>query len=101
MGDLNSLEDLFYHQLRDIYTTQQRFIKALPNLTESSSSREPGNAFRDHFEETSLLREPDTAKRKNFPIQNLKVNPIIFELIEYAPLKRSIKLVLNEGVINP
>ena len=101
MGDINSLEDLFYHQLRDMYTTQQRFIKALSNPAESSSHREPGNTLRDHLEETSILREPDTAKRKNFPIQNLKVNPIIFELIEYAPLKRSIKLVLNEGVINP
>ena len=78
MGVINSLEDLFYHQLRDMYTTQQRFVKALSNPAESSSHREQGNTFRDHLEETSILRdqdpdESDTATRKHFSKSKFKI----------------------------
>lgn len=57
MGDLNSLEDLFYHQLRDIYNAEQQLINALPKMAESSSNEELGNAFRDHLEETSVHKQ--------------------------------------------
>jgi len=57
MGDLNSLEDLFYHQLRDIYNAEQQLIKALPTIAEKSSNKELKDAFRDHLEETTVQKQ--------------------------------------------
>ena len=57
MGDLNSLEDLFYHQLRDIYNAEQQLIKALPTMAEKSSNKELKDAFRDHLEETTVQEQ--------------------------------------------
>ena len=57
MGDLNSLEDLFYHQLRDIYNAEQQLIKALPTMAEKSSNKELKDAFRDHLEETTVQKQ--------------------------------------------
>ncbi|WP_340104880.1 ferritin-like domain-containing protein [Rhodohalobacter sp. 8-1] len=57
MGDLKNLEDLFYHQLRDIYNAEQQLMKALPKMAESSSNEELENAFRDHLEETGVHKQ--------------------------------------------
>ena len=57
MGDLNSLEDLFYHQLRDIYNGEQQLIKALPTMAENSSNKELKSAFQEHLEETVIQKE--------------------------------------------
>ena len=57
MGDLNSLEDLFYHQLRDIYNAEQQLIKALPTMADKSSNKELKDAFRDHLEETTVQKQ--------------------------------------------
>jgi len=57
MGDLNSLEDLFYHQLRDIYNAEQQLIKALPTMAENSSNKELKSAFQEHLEETVIQKE--------------------------------------------
>lgn len=57
MAELNSLEDLFHHQLRDIYNAEQQLIKALPKMAESSSNEELENAFRDHLEETGVHKQ--------------------------------------------
>lgn len=57
MEDLNSLEDLFHHQLRDIYNAEQQLIKSLPMMAENSSNRELENAFREHLEETVAQKQ--------------------------------------------
>src|SRR6056297_287867 len=57
MGDFNNLEDLFHHQLRDIYNAEQQLVKALPNMAENSSNKKLENAFREHLEETAAHKE--------------------------------------------
>jgi len=57
MGELNSLEDLFYHQLREIYNAEQQLMIALPKMAESLSNEELENAFRDHVEETTIHKQ--------------------------------------------
>lgn len=57
MRILKNLEDLFHHQLKDIYNAEQQLIKALPAMAEKSSSNELKNAFREHLEETVLHKQ--------------------------------------------
>lgn len=52
MGELNNLEDLFHHQLKDIYNAEQQLISALPTMVENSSNEQLREAFEEHLEET-------------------------------------------------
>lgn len=52
MGELNNLEDLFHHQLRDIYNAENQLISALPAMVENASNEALKKAFEEHLEET-------------------------------------------------
>lgn len=52
MGSLNNLNDLFHHQLKDVYSAEKQLIKALPEMIEKASNNELKNAFDQHLDET-------------------------------------------------
>lgn len=54
---LNTLEDLFHHQLRDLYSAEKQLIKALPEMAQKASTDELRNAFNEHLEETKKQKE--------------------------------------------
>lgn len=52
MGDLKNLEDLFHHQLKDIFSAEKQLLKALPTIIENSSNEPLQKAFEEHLVET-------------------------------------------------
>jgi ferritin-like metal-binding protein YciE len=54
---LDTLEDLYIEQLRDLYSTESQIIEALPEMEEAANSSELKNAFRQHLEQTRRQRE--------------------------------------------
>ncbi len=51
-GELHSLDDLFVHELRDIYNAEKQILTALPKMASAASSAELKNAFRQHEQQT-------------------------------------------------
>lgn len=49
---LESLNDLFIHQLKDLYNAEQQLTKALPKMAEKATSAKLKKAFTDHLKET-------------------------------------------------
>ena len=49
---LNTLEDLFVQQLRDLYDAEKQLVKALPKMAKTASCPELKQAFTSHLEET-------------------------------------------------
>jgi ferritin-like metal-binding protein YciE len=49
---LESLNDLFIEQLRDLYDAENQLIKALPKLAEGANSDELRRGFEEHLEQT-------------------------------------------------
>lgn len=49
---LESLNDLFLHQIKDLYNAEQQLTKALPKMAEKASSPKLKTAFKDHLKET-------------------------------------------------
>jgi ferritin-like metal-binding protein YciE len=47
-----TMQDLFIHQLRDIYSAEQQLTKALPKMKEKASTEELATAFAEHLAET-------------------------------------------------
>src|SRR5690606_40178094 len=49
---IKSLEQLFLHQLKDLYDVESQIIKALPKMAKKASSSELKKAFEIHLKET-------------------------------------------------
>ena len=49
---INSLNDVFVQQLRDIYDAENRLVDALPKMAGAASNQQLRAAFEDHLRET-------------------------------------------------
>jgi ferritin-like metal-binding protein YciE len=52
VAGLNTLNDLFVKELRDIYDAEKQLTKALPKLAKAASAGELSSAFEAHLEQT-------------------------------------------------
>lgn len=57
MSELKDLNDLFHHQLKDIYNAEQQLLSALPEMEQNARSTELKKAFNEHLEETKNHKE--------------------------------------------
>ena len=77
-----TVEDLFIHELSDVYSAERQITKALPRLSRASTNPKLKEAFDSHLEETRNQIER------------------IDELVEAAGLKlKRMKCVAMEGLV--
>jgi ferritin-like metal-binding protein YciE len=50
--EFNSLDELFVHELKDLYDAEHRLTEALPQMAEAASSPDLKQAFTTHLRET-------------------------------------------------
>lgn len=50
--DIESMDDLFVHQLKDIYYAEKRIVGALPEMIQKASAPQLKQAFESHLAET-------------------------------------------------
>jgi len=50
--DIETMDDLFVHQLKDIYYAEKRIVGALPEMIEKATSPQLKSAFESHLNET-------------------------------------------------
>jgi len=61
MDNLNSLQDLFVHELKDLYSAEQQILQALPKMAEATQHQELKRAFQEHEQMTrDQVRRLDT-----------------------------------------
>jgi ferritin-like metal-binding protein YciE len=49
---IDSLQNLYISELKDLYNAEKQIIKALPKMAKAASSSELQQAFKEHLEET-------------------------------------------------
>jgi len=49
---LNSLENLFVHELKDLLSAEKQLVKALPKMAKGAASEQLRAAFEEHLEQT-------------------------------------------------
>lgn len=49
---LNNLEDLFHHELKDLYSAENQLVKALPKMAKAAFNEELKAGFEEHLEQT-------------------------------------------------
>jgi ferritin-like metal-binding protein YciE len=52
--EFNSLQELFEHDLKDLYDAEQRLVDALPKMAEKASDSTLKKAFSDHLKQTEV-----------------------------------------------
>jgi ferritin-like metal-binding protein YciE len=50
--DIKTMDDLFLHQLQDIYYAEKQLVKALPKMAEKATDRQLKQGFLTHLDET-------------------------------------------------
>ena len=50
--ELETLKDLYIHELKDLYSAEKQLIRALPKMAKAASSEELQAAFEEHLEQT-------------------------------------------------
>ena len=51
---LNTLEQLYLSELRDLYSAENQLLKGLPKMAKGASSAELKDAFEKHLEQTKV-----------------------------------------------
>ncbi|WP_027126854.1 ferritin-like domain-containing protein [Gelidibacter mesophilus] len=67
---MKTLEDLFEHQLKDLYSAESQLIEALPKMVKNASDSKLKKVFEDHLEETKKHK-----KRLEQVCDELKIDP--------------------------
>ena len=52
MPKLKNLEELFHHQLKDLYSAEKQLLEALPKMAKKAQDPKLKAAFEDHLSET-------------------------------------------------
>jgi ferritin-like metal-binding protein YciE len=52
MSKLNTLQELFVHELKDLYSAETQLIKALPKMAKAATSPELKEGFQKHLKQT-------------------------------------------------
>jgi len=50
--DIKTMNDLFVHQLQDIYYAEKQLLKALPKMADKATDKQLKQGFMSHLEET-------------------------------------------------
>ena len=55
--ELNTLKDLYIHELKDLYSAETQIIKALPKLAKAAANKQLAAAFNAHLAQTKRQAE--------------------------------------------
>jgi hypothetical protein len=52
--ELNTLKDLYIHELKDLYSAEKQLIKAIPKMEKAAKNTELATGFQEHLERIRL-----------------------------------------------
>ena len=52
--DIRTMNDLFVHQLQDIYYAEKQLVNALPKMAEKATDKQLRQGFLTHLDETKI-----------------------------------------------
>lgn len=68
--ELNSLHDVYVHELKDIYSAEKQVIEALPKMVRAAQNEELQTAFSSHLDQSK-----NHLDRVSRILESLEVNP--------------------------
>jgi ferritin-like metal-binding protein YciE len=83
--DIQTMDDLLLHGLKDIYYAENQIVKSLPKMIDKATNRDLSKGLKDHLDETrnQVARLDQVFKKLGEPAQGVKC-PAIDGLIAEA-----------------
>src|SRR5947208_9275907 len=83
--DIETMDDLFVHTLKDIYYAENQIVKALPDMIEKATDPQLKQGFKDHLAETKnhVKRIEEVFKMHGVEVEGVDC-PAIDGIIEEA-----------------
>jgi len=53
--ELNSLQDLYVHELKDLYSAEKQLIRAIPKMEKAAKNKELANGFQEHLDPFDII----------------------------------------------
>ena len=102
--DIKTMNDLFVHQLQDIYYAEKQLVKVLPKMADKATDKQLKQSFLSHLEETStqVLRLEQVFQMHGAEVKAVNcpaIDGIIAEADEIAG-EIADKQVLDAALIN-
>src|SRR5947208_2278972 len=82
---MKTLDDLYHHELKDLYSAEKQILKALPKMIKSCTSDDLRTALENHLEETE-----EQVKRLDQIFENL-------DLPTRSPKCKAMEGLIEEG----
>jgi ferritin-like metal-binding protein YciE len=102
--DIKTMNDLFVHQLQDIYYAEKQLVKALPKMAEKATDRQLKQGFLTHLEETKthVQRLEEVFKMHGAEVKAVDCPPIdgIIKEADEVTGEVADKSVLDAALIN-
>ena len=102
--DIKTMNDLFAHQLQDIYYAEKQLVKALPKMADKATDKQLKEGFLTHLEETKghVQRLEQVFKSLGFEVKAVDCPAIdgIIEEAEEMTSEVADKKVLDAALIN-
>ena len=102
--DIKTMNDLFAHQLQDIYYTEKQMVKALPKMADQATDKQLKEGFLTHLDETKVhvQRLEQVFKSLGFEVKAVDCPAIdgIIEEAEEVTSEVADKKVLDAALIN-
>lgn len=89
---MKNLQDLFEHQLQDLYSAETQIIAALPDMEKKASNTKLKKAFKQHLEETKVQQD-----RLKEACEKLDINPKGEKCKAIAGIINEAKDFISEG----
>src|SRR6187399_1609338 len=98
--DIKTMDDLFVHQLQDIYYAEKQLVKALPKMAEKATDKQLKQGFLAHLDETKthVQRLEEVFRMHGAEVKAVNC-PAIDGIIEEAD-EVADKAVLDAALIN-
>jgi ferritin-like metal-binding protein YciE len=101
--DIETMDDLLLHGLKDIYYAENQIVKALPKLIDKATNRDLSNGLKDHLEETKnqITRLEQVFKKIGEEPQSVKCPAIQGLISEAGEIEGNVadKEVLDAAII--
>lgn len=88
---MKKLEDLFEHQLKDLYSAENQLLTALPKMVKAANDAELKNAFEKHLEETKTHK-----KRLEEVCEELDIKPTGEDCVAMKGLIKEAQAMIDE-----
>jgi ferritin-like metal-binding protein YciE len=71
---LQTLQDLFVHELKDLYSAETQLVKALPKMAKAATNEDLRSGFEEHLEQTKnhVARLEQIAESREFKLTGHK-----------------------------